>query len=530
MYAMARKSGAGDTVQCMRKRVYGNGAHVKSSDLFYDKSDGKYYKNMNEIHYSGDSQIDFSEFSRYWTAALKDRSEHTLLLAQLPDKRTYMVSPRHSASASGQASTALQQLPARASETVHCAGMLVSEGTEEKSPPPIVRLYSEAEITHASTLAGKMTDAAHYNAFRTMGDMDLHDEGDGGVQAPLIKATEFDDREHVMARYSSNEQYKSASTIKKVPEAAGPEGVLKAKGAVRDAFTRGRLLAARHAHRYESAGHNICIDNKYLEELIDIVTGEVLAAGTPVLVAVNDERDAVTKEIKAEIEGILATVSELGNDVKAAVAQQFKKGYLAVCTGWVAQKKRLDDRESIPSLEVSYGGKTGDMTHPHMPHRAQRQYDIIQSTFFWMPGASSLDNAKAILGFFDAQYFKLKTEGIIRLVSFSNNEQRTEDDRNWKEKENQYGEAAEWVFRELISRPYYTDVKKIIYLKADTEGRPAGGMPYSEVLSVLGLNPMPGGEPLYRPLWTDTNKAVGAQGQENGNLVLQARKSRVFRP
>ena len=540
MYEMLKRPKTCDTVQCLRKRVSGNGSHIPETDLFYDKSDGQYYKNMREIRYRRDCQIDFDEYHRYLHAVQKDRSAKSILLAKLSDEPDYVILPQPWESDSGETFPVLGQKPTHNSGTVYCEGMLASKGTEEVSPPPTVRLYSEAEMTHASTLAGTMTDAAHYNAFKEMDDTGLHGAGYRGSQAPLIKATEFDDRDHVMARYSSGRQYNATARAMLADADARAKsergtGLTKDEKdalrnvfmrAVKDAFMKGRLLAARHSRSYGDLKPVFEAAGKTIEEVIDNVIQEIETQGTAgeEYASADDITGVVRLGIKAEIIKILADGAALGDKAKAAVLKQFRIGYSAVSSGWPAQRERLAERESLPSLEISYGGKTGDMTHPHKPHVAQRKYDMIQSTFFWMPGAGSLDNAKAILDFFIAQYYKLKPGGIIRLVSFSNNEQRPGDARTWEEKENQYGEAAEWVFRELVRIPYYTDVRKMLFYKADGQGSPAGGMPYSEVLSTLKLNPVQEGEPLYRPLWTDTNKAVGAEGKQNGNLILQARK------
>lgn len=166
------------------------------------------------------------------------------------------------------------------------------------------------------------------------------------------------------------------------------------------------------------------------------------------------------------------------------------------------------------------------MTAEHTPHTPQRQYDMIQSTFFWLPGVDSLGNARAILRFFDVQHLKLKPGGIIRFVGFSDNGNETQD--GWQEKQNQYEKAADWVCEHLKRRAYYTDVRKTLLHTRQGEG-PAQKQPYSEELSALGLNPRRAGVPLYRPLWTDTNKIVGAGGANHSNLILQARKRRIFR-
>lgn len=516
MYEMIKKTKTSETIQCVRKRVSGSSDPIDKSDLFYDKSDGKYYTNMREIGFRKDCQIYYDEYRAYSKETLKDRSPHTVLLAELSDKTAYIKSPRLQESvAAEQAPPASGPRPTYTREAPRYSGTLVSAGIEETVLPPIARLYSEAEMTHASTLARTMTSAARYNAFREIGYEDLPDVRYLGGRAPLIKATEFDDRVHVMARYSSKQQYKGQDA--------------------KDAFTQGRILAAKHRRDYGDLGCASEEDRIIVEEgIINDVIREITAGIEGALQ--EDERGAIKREIKAEIMRALAGAGadgqEPGEETKKAIMVNFKKGYIAVSKGCPALKKRLDERENLSPLEVSYGGATGDMTSLHGVHARQRKYDIIQSTFFWMPGVSSLDNARAMLNFFVAQYQKLNPGGIIRLVSFSNNAEQKDRNRSWEEDEKQYGKAAEWVYGQLKRKIYYTDVRKTLLYEDARQRDDAGreGKPYSKELSERGLNPSRDNSPLYRPLWTDINKVVGAGGEKNGNLILQARKRRIFRP
>lgn len=488
MYRMVKKPQSGDTIQCVRKRVRGNDARIQESDLFYDKSDGKYYSHMRELGFQRDCPIYHDEYQAYSKNAAKDRSSHTIFLAELADKTAYIKSPRLQESAKSP------QQPGYTRGTPRYSGVLVSAGIEEIAPPPVVRLYSEAEMTHASTLAKRMNSPARYHAFRKIGYRDLPDIIHPDLSAPLIKATEFDDRKQVMARYSSSQKSSSEKT--------------------KDAFMTGRLLAAEHRQRFETKLFNSVNAGPRCEidEILEIIKEEIRATAIEVLV-------------RAIIRLPEANPNDL-NTLAKVILNGLKKGYLAVWQGWPAQKQALNEREKLPALEVSYGGRTGDMTAEHTPHTPQRQYDMIQSTFFWLPGVDSLGNARAILRFFDVQHLKLKPGGIIRFVGFSDNGNETQD--GWQEKQNQYEKAADWVCEHLKRRAYYTDVRKTLLHTRQGEG-PAQKQPYSEELSALGLNPRRAGVPLYRPLWTDTNKIVGAGGANHSNLILQARKRRIFR-
>lgn len=509
MYTMAKKPQSGEIIQCVRKRVRGNDAQIQKSDLFYDKSDGKYYSHMRELGFQRDCSIYYDEYQAYSKNATKDRSSHTVFLAELADKTAYIKSPRPQKSAKSP------QQPGDTRGTPHYYGVLVSAGIEEIAPPPAVRLYSEAEMTHASTLAQTMNRPASYRAFRRIGYRNLSAAGYPGFNAPLIKATEFDDRKHVMARYSSDQKSSSEKT--------------------KDAFMKGRLLAAEHRQKFENLNGIPEADrNRFETEIFDEVIEKLCREGNemPVNEGQQAERDIIKGEIWATAREVLirasVTVPEdnpgAANSPAKVILNGLKKGYLAVSRGWPAQKQALSEREQRPALEVSYGGATGDMTAAHTPHNPQRQYDLIQSTFFWLPGVDSLGNARAILRFFDVQHQKLKPGGIIRFVGFSDNGSETRD--GWQKKQNQYEKAADWVYGQLKKRTYYTDVKKTLLTQGEG-GRDK--MSYPEKLSALGLNPKSDGVPLYRPLWTDTNKTVGAGGANHSNLMLQARKRRIFR-
>lgn len=507
MYRMVKKPQSGDTIQCVRKRVRGNDARIQESDLFYDKSDGKYYSHMRELGFQRDCPIYHDEYQAYSKNAAKDRSSHTIFLAELADKTAYIKSPRLQESAKSP------QQPGYTRGTPRYSGVLVSAGIEEIAPPPVVRLYSEAEMTHASTLTKRMNSPARYHAFRKIGYRDLPDIIHPGLSSPLIKATEFDDRKQVMARYSSSQKSSSEKT--------------------KDAFMTGRLLAAEHRQRFEHPNGVLENDrNRFETELFNKVIAELCSGrdGAPE----DGEWNTIKEEIRIRARAVLVRAGvrvpednpDAANTPAKVILNGLKKGYLAVSQGWPAQKQAMNDREQLPALEVSYGGRTGDMTAEHTPHTPQRQYDLIQSTFFWLPGVDSLGNARAILSFFDVQHLKLKPGGIIRFVGFSDNGNETQD--GWQEKQNQYEKAADWVCEHLKRRAYYTDVRKTLLRTRQGEGQ-AEKKPYSEELSALGLNPKRAGVPLYRPLWTDTNKIVGAGGANHSNLILQARKRRIFR-
>lgn len=457
MYEMIKKSKTSGTIQCVRKRVRGNGDSIQATDLFYDKSNAKYYKNMREQSLSNDCQINQQEYAEYEKGNSKDRSSQTIFLPKLADRAEYIKPPisRVQAMGSQSSDTSGQQMQDGHDMPLY-SGRLVSAG-DETPAPPTVRLYSEAEMTHASTLAETLTSPARYSAFRRIGYEDLPDVAYSGSEVPLIKATEYDDRLHVMARYSSDQ--KSGKTRTKA------------------AFMKGRELAVEHMYRFEGDEDALKADQQAGQERLNL----------------------------------LAALADPG------AKSNFDRGYYAVIAGWKELRDRLLEREGNSSLEVSYGGKTGDMTAEHASHPHQRQYSLIQSTFFWLPGEDSISNARAILNFFLNHVHKLEPGGIIRVVSFSSDV----SEQDWEGKYNQYEKAADWVCARLQGHADYSDVRKTLLYD---QGHPTEKKSYSTKLAELELNPLHDGQPIYKPLWTDTRKVVGAGGERNGNLILQARK------
>ncbi len=494
MYEMIKKSKASDTIQCVRKRVRGNESSIQETDLFYDKSNAKYYNHMKEENIRTDCQINQQEYDEYLKVYSKNRSSHTIFLPKLADGTAYIKPPiSRVQDMENQSSEASGQQMQDAHETPFYSGRLVSVG-DETIAPPTVRLYSEAEMTYASTLAENMITPALYSAFRRIGYEDLSDAAYSGVNAPLIKATEYDDRLHVIARYSSDQKSRKTRT--------------------KAAFMQGRELATKHMSKY--VGNVEMSDQDRQIIILREKAAEIVAATARMIEAMGG--------IEAQKDNIVR--------ISRKIEKEFLRGYDVVRKGWDAFDSQLSEREGHSSLEVSYGGKTGDMTAEHTSHPYQRQYSLIQSTFFWLPGADSIDNAKAMLQFFLTHFDKLGPGGIIRLVSFSNNVERRggnseSQNKDWRKKKNQYREAADWVYAQLQRHEHYVDVRKTLLYDQYKQNEKQS---YATRLSKLGLNPRRDGQPIYRPLWTDTRKIVEAGGEENGNLILQARRRRVFRP
>lgn len=78
-------------------------------------------------------------------------------------------------------------------------------------------------------------------------------------------------------------------------------------------------------------------------------------------------------------------------------------------------------RQGLPkkNLETSFGGRTGDMARESKRDRKgrpNRQYDLIQATFFWIPGERSKASFDKLKAFYINRYDDLKESGRIRSI------------------------------------------------------------------------------------------------------------------
>lgn len=346
------------TVQMVRKRVRGAEPEITPDNLFYDKNDGKYYSGMQQIEESAEKTIDPDENALYNNLSGKIRSEHTTLLAETTPDETFMLAPTEN----GDSFT----------------GQVYSSGAEVTSPPPAVRLYAEGNMNHASALAENMNDVDSYQSFLAL-DKQPHPPVSG---APLIKATEFESRNDVLARYFQGPRYQPPANFssKEKYHAAYMGGINKAKEDLQK--------------------------NPPEAEFQNLNVGEYPA-------------NATTAKQKGEVDGYI------------------DRYYYDNVNGWSTFEGALKAKEQKDSLEVSYAGKTGNITSPVTDKgRPKRQYDLIQATFFWIPAVNSQVNANALTLFLRNKHAKLKENGLIRIVLANKNmgkdQMRLDNNNNYR--------------------------------------------------------------------------------------------------
>lgn len=149
--------------------------------------------------------------------------------------------------------------------------------------------------------------------------------------------------------------------------------------------------------------------------------------------------------------------------------------------------RRIEEKER---LEASFGGSTGDMARERPHHATQspkRLYDIIQATFFWLPGKTNKENLEMLGRFMLNQKDKLKDGGKIRIVLTDK-----DSGRKGEEGENCYRWVADQLMQDTDLQEIY-NFKKIVFEKPDPYRYEPGkvfkvGQTYAEKLDSLGMN------------------------------------------
>lgn len=414
-------------VQMLRKRVAGDGPTVAATDLYYDKTDGKYHKNMIP---GTDTQVTIAmeEMTEYNAIKGKARSGHTILLVETEnasDDERFVLNPIQNAR--GQ------------------HGQVVTNGdvVPDAEEPPAIRLYAEGNMSHADVLASNMTTKEKYKAFQDLDgeNFELTD------RLPIIKATEFDDKPELIGRYTS-----------------------KIKDQTTDLFIQGRDDAIRE-HKTNTARR----------------APAVLPSGPK--------------------------------------NKLYRDGYNHAWDNWDTSSRSIDTRIAHSRLEASFGGKTGDFSGMsgrtsgyQKRNRPMRQYAIIQTTFFWMPNASSRNNAEQMIQFLLLKTEKLKPGGKIRIILGSQNGTTAEGDASLEplDKHDQYRTAA----TAIASDPRVTASYNVRII--DQLG--GASITYAEALGRLGLNPALAGAADGSHIFEHTQTEKPRKVPVNQDLIIQAVK------
>lgn len=378
----------GAVVQMVRKRVFGLG-DIKKADLFYDKTDGKYYHDM-KIHTGYTANTDLNvrkeDYDRFSEMETKDRSPQTKLLIETEDNHF---------------AEGFEKSEAVGSETASLirgkANSKVTPGTEKTDPPPAIRLYAEGNMAHADTLAVHMTDRGKYSSFFDItGEPEPAGETKEAAEAPqspaaLIKATEFESRKAVELRYVDDSLIK----VKEKYYENGKNAALKVKEAAL----------------------------KVKKEEIEIVSewGKIDENGQVHVAKSADTKKYPKKFANNQFPDLCLPMdtknpSNPSNNVKKKISD-YIVGYDAVMEKLDLTMEKLESREAHDNLEASYGGKTGDLSAASKPiNPSKRQYDLIQATFFWLPDEKTKETVDRLVAFAKNKYHKLKEGGKLRIT------------------------------------------------------------------------------------------------------------------
>lgn len=368
-------------VQMIRKRVKGAAGTFTEEDIYYDKSDGKYYKGMTQAGH-GDVTIQAGEYEEYkklvnkdqnipniQNPKNKDRTEKTTILAKTEqgEGKIYAGNIKPVEGHAGEGNAAGTDIAATAD--IFTVG-------QEITPLKVVRLYAEGNMKHAASLARAFENPDKYRLFEGLGANSAINNADNTTPEVLVKATEYDNLSNLAGRYSGE--------------------------------TEGSIL------------------NR--------------------------------------------------------------------CTG-------------PERLEASFGGFTGDMTREHqnkdqnhVPQPPQRRlYDIIQATFFWLPGKTNQENLDQFKNFMSYKMEKLKPGGKIRIILTnknsreyyytirSNNDQiRSNSDEKISKLENCYGWVADQLCRDNEWNKNFTITRTFFH--ASNAQRQNVGQTYADKLTALGMN------------------------------------------
>lgn len=328
--------------------------------------------------------------------------------------------------------------PILANEKYQFNTMPFNEGNELRVQPKVIRLYAEGYMAHALSLARSLTSSENYRKFYDLEDI-----------APA-------DGVHLAAD--------TGDILIKATE-------FDAKGNV--------------AKRYETAPE-FSIDN------IPQISSEQTER-------FRNEPDYARQAMLAYQTGTENITKQFSDDLRV-----FYEAGLAVYPNLPTGKMYAAQTEE--RLEASFGtgrlGTTGDMSRSISARGIQRQYDIIQTTFFWMPWGSNLQNFCALKKFMINQRHKLKQGGKIRVTLINASRRNAEMDTK-----NGYLFVANSLIEDADIKRYYY-IKKI-----ELKNAAKCNEKYSDRLNALGLNPAG---------FTHTQTQKNQEVLSTGDLVIEA--------
>lgn len=164
------------------------------------------------------------------------------------------------------------------------------------------------------------------------------------------------------------------------------------------------------------------------------------------------------------------------------------------------------------NLTISFGKETGKMDRESgkdKKDRPNRQYDLIQATFLWIPGKPSKDSFTILRNFYINRYEDLKDTGRIRAIL------GTEKVKGTLAEQNRYSVVAEELVKD-------DEIKKIYDIKMyKLQDDKQSGKKYSDALTAIGLN-VEGNEGFKH-----TRTKCNIEAKSEGDIIVEGKKRKT---
>ena len=240
-------------VQMIRKRVKGREGDFEDTDIYYDKTDGRYYTRVIQESY-GEITVPREEYQEYKRLVPDDPGSQNIHPQKRMAKNTILAKAKQGETikyvtniAKRNEATDQETVPKEVTEETETADIttsadIFSEGTAMTTPLKTVRLYAEGNMKHAASLARAFGESGKYNLFEELDAETTLADASADTPEALIKATEFDSLDGLGSRYEQEEQ--EGEVISKIMEMITPLENLEASFGGRTGNMTRRVEAA----------------------------------------------------------------------------------------------------------------------------------------------------------------------------------------------------------------------------------------------------------------------------------------------
>ncbi len=213
-------------VQMIRKRVKGREGDFEDTDIYYDKTDGRYYTRVMQESY-GEITVPREEYQEYKQLVPDDPGSQNIHPPKRMAKNTILAKAKQGETikyvtniAKRNEAADQETVPKEVTEETEAADIttsadIFSEGTAMTTPLKTVRLYAEGNMKHAASLARAFGESGKYGLFEDLDAETTLADALAGTPEVLIKATEFDTLDELGRRYG--EQIKTEIRARLTP-------------------------------------------------------------------------------------------------------------------------------------------------------------------------------------------------------------------------------------------------------------------------------------------------------------------------